>query len=123
MRKIYAYKNGNICPVLCFLDEADGKLKNKFQSVLIHISNIKNGLCEPYVRHISQNRFKDMYEMRLKVSGIMARIIFLKQENDIVLLYGFYKNDKKDTKMALERAFKISNEIKKNNKFVEVQIV
>ena len=94
-----------------------------YKRQLIHISDAKNGFCEPYVRHISQNRFKDMYEMRLKVSGIMARIIFLKQENDIVLLYGFYKNDKKDTKMALERAFKISNEIKKNNSFMEVQIV
>ena len=123
MRKIYSYKNGNISPVLCFLDETDEKLKNKFESGLIHIFNIKNGLCEPYVRHIPQNRFKDMYARRLKVSGIMARTIFLKQENDIVLLYGFYKNDKKDTKMPLERAFKISNEIKKNNNFMKVQIV
>lgn len=122
MRKIYAYKKDKDCPVRCFLEKADVKVLNKFQIILNHISNEKNGLCEPYVRHISQNKYRDMYEIRLKVSGVMARIIFLKQEENIILLYAFYKNDKKDTKRALERAFKFSSEMKKNNDFMEVLI-
>ena len=123
MRKIYAYKNERACPVQCFLEKADVKIINKFQTILTHISNEKNGLCEPYVRHISQNKYKDMYEIRLKMSGIMARIIFSKQEENIILLYAFYKNDKKDTKMALERAFKLSNEVSRNKNLMEVMVV
>ena len=117
MRKVYMCEN-----VKLFIESSDVKLKNKFQNILNFISNEKNGLCEPYVRHISQNRFRDMYEMRLKASGIMARVVFLKQDEDIVLLYAFYKNDKKDTRRALEHSLRLLNDTRKNN-YMEVSVV
>ncbi len=110
MRKIYMYQN-----VKLFLERGDEKLKNKFQNILDYISDEKNRLCEPYVRHISQTRFKDMYEMRLKASGVMSRVVFSKQDEDIILLYAFYKNDKKDTKRALEHSLRLLNDTRKNN--------
>ena len=116
MRKIYMCEN-----VKLFLESSDEKLKNKFQNILDYISNEKNRLCEPYVRHISQNRFKDMYEMRIKASGIMARIVFSRQDENIILLYAFYKNDKKDTKRALEHSLKLLNNTRNNN-YMEVLV-
>lgn len=116
MRKIYMCEN-----VKLFLESGDVKLKNKFQIILDYISNEKNRLCEPYVRHISQNRFKDMYEMRIKASGVMARIVFSKQDENIILLYAFYKNDKKDTKRALEHSIRLLNDRRKNN-YMEVLV-
>ena len=110
MRKIYTYQNVQI-----FIERSDEKLKNKFQNILVYISNEKNELREPYVRHISQNRFKDMYEMRIKASGVMARVVFSKQDENITLLYAFYKYDKKDTKRALEHSLKLLKDIRKNN--------
>lgn len=117
MRKIYMYQN-----VKHFLESSDAKLKNKFQKILDYISNEKNRFCEPYVRHISQNRFKDMYEMRIKVSGVMVRVVFFKQNENIILLYAFYKNDKKDTKRALEHSLMLLNDTRKNN-YTEVLVV
>ena len=117
MRKIYMSEN-----VKLFLESSDVKLKNKFQNILDFISNEKNGLCEPYVRHISQNKFKNMYEMRLKASGVMARVVFLKKDENIVLLYAFYKNDKKDTKRALDHSLRLLNSTRKND-YMEVLVV
>ena len=110
MREIYMYQN-----VKLFLEGSDVKLKNKFQSILAYISDEKNELREPYVRHISQNRFKGLYEIRLKASGTMARVIFSKQDKNIILLYAFYKNDKKDTKRALEHSLRLLNDSRENN--------
>ena len=110
MRKIYTYGN-----VQNFIERSDVKLKNKFQNILSFISNEKNELGEPYVRHISQNKFKNMYEMRLKASGVMARVVFLKKDENIILLYAFYKNDKKDTKRALEHSLRLLNDAEINN--------
>lgn len=110
MRKIYTYQN-----VKDFIESSDVKLKNKFQEILVYISNEKNELREPYVRHISQNRFKGLYEIRLKASGTMARVVFSMQDENIILLYAFYKNDKKDTKRALELSLKLLNDTRKNN--------
>lgn len=69
MRKIYTYQN-----VQNFIESSDVKLKNKFQKILVYISNEKNELREPYVRHISDSKFKELYEIRLKASDVMARV-------------------------------------------------
>ena len=110
MRKIYTCGN-----VENFIESSDEKLKNKFQNILSFISNENNRLCEPYVRHISQNRFNGLYEIRLKASGTMSRVVFSKQDENIVLLYAFYKNDKKDTKRALEHSLRLLNDTRKSN--------
>ena len=87
MRNIYIYKNGNESQVECFFENADVKLQNKFKSILAYISNEKNPLCEPHVKHISIGRYRELYEIRMKVSGNMVRVLFVKQDEDIMLLY------------------------------------
>ena len=110
MRKIYSHQN-----VKVFLESGDEKLKNKFQNILAYISDEKNKLREPYIRHISQNRFKGLYEIRLKASGTMARVVFSKQDENIILLYAFYKNNSKDTKRTLEYALRLLKDVRKSN--------
>ncbi len=41
-----------------------------------------------------------------------ARVLFVKQGEDIVLLYAFYKKSGKDTEKALEAAFRMLNKMR-----------
>lgn len=111
MRNIYINKSENESQVKSFFEKADKKLQSKFNSILCYISNKKNPLCEPYVKHISIGKYRELYEIRMKVAGNMVRVLFVKQGEDIVLLYAFYKKSGKDTEKALEVAFKILNEM------------
>ena len=104
MRKIFASN-----AVKEFLDDADNKTRKKIGFVLMYLSDDKNPLTEPYVKHISTGKYNDLYELRTKASANMARILFTLSDVDIVLLYGFYKHDKKDNLRAFEKAHKNLN--------------
>ena len=123
MRKIYIYTNGNENDVHSFFEKADEKLQGKFKSILTYISNEKNPLCEPYVKHISIGRYRELYEIRMKVSGNMVRVLFVKQGEDILLLYAFYKRSGRDTEKALEAAFRMLNRMRDNGEVVEIRVV
>ena len=121
MRNIYICKNENESQVERFFENADEKLRNKFKSILTYISNEKNPLCEPYVKHISIGKYRELYEMRMKVSGNMVRVLFVKQDEDIMLLYAFYKRSGKDTEKALEVAYKMLNKMRSNGEIIEIE--
>lgn len=104
MRKIFASN-----AVKEFLKEADDKTRKKIGFVLMYLTDDKNPLTEPYVKHVSIGKYNDLYELRAKASGNMARILFTLSDKDIVLLYGFYKHDKKDNLRAFEKAHKYLN--------------
>ena len=87
--------------------------------MLFYLTDDKNPLREPYVKHISTTKYKELYELRVKASKEMSRVIFTLSENDIVLLYAFKKKCDRDNEKAFERAFKIS---KSNEKLAEVCI-
>ena len=112
MRNIYIYKDETESQVQHFFENADEKLRNKFKSILNYLSNDKNPLCEPYVKHISVGRYRELYEIRMKVSGNMVRVLFVKQDADIVLLYAFYKRSGKDTEKVIETAYKTLNRLR-----------
>ena len=104
MRKILASN-----AVKEFPDDADNKTRKKLGFVLMYLTDDKNPLTEPYVKHISTGKYNDLYELRTKASGNMARILFTLSDRDIVLLYGFFKHDKKDNLRAFEKAHKNLN--------------
>ena len=122
MRKIYIYRGGNENDVQRFFEKADEKTQSKFKSILTYISNEKNPLCEPYVKHISIGKYRELYEIRMKVSGNMVRVLFVKQGEDIMLLYAFYKKSGKDIEKALEMAFKMLYRMRENGEVVEVRV-
>lgn len=114
MRKIFAADNVND-----FIEQADGKTRAKIESVLLYLTDDKNPLREPYVKHIAMSKYKELYELRIKASGEMSRLVFTLSGDDIVLRYAFKKKCDRDNEKAFERAVKIS---KLNQELAEVCI-
>ena len=114
MRKIFITPN-----VKDFVEQADEKTRAKINSVLLYLTDDKNPLREPYVKHISTAKYKKLYELRIKASKEMSRVIFTLSEDDIVLLYAFKKKCDRDNEKAFERAFRMS---KLNEELTEVCI-
>lgn len=102
MRKIFVTAN-----VKDFMEQADDKTSAKINSILSYLTDDKNPLREPYVKHIAMSRYKELYELRVKASGEMSRVIFTLSGDDIVLLYAFKKKCDRDNEKAFERAFKM----------------
>jgi len=129
LRKIYNYiiTNG-VSPVDTVINEAGEKFIKKYCFLKEYIMNENNRLCEPYVKHFSVERYRMLYELRLRINGSMIRVIFfLTDEDDVILLHAFYKRDKRDTEKALEYALKLLNgldihDIKNNETIREAEI-
>ena len=90
-----------------FIKKANPKIKKKFEFILRLIADENNQLKEPYVKHFSIEKYKRLYELRLKAAGTMVRIIYYEEDKNIILLHAFIKKDKRDTEQALEYALKL----------------
>ena len=90
-----------------FIKTSNLKIKKKFNFILRYIADEKNQFKEPYVKHFSIEKYKRLYELRLKAAGTMVRIIFYNIEENIILLNAFIKRDKRDTEQALDYALKL----------------
>lgn len=115
MRKIYAYTKDNRSPVEKFIKATNDKIKEKLIFQLIYIKDESNPFCEPYVKHFSMERYRKMYELRIKAAETMIRIIFYEHDGEIVFLHAFHKRDRKDTDRGLESALKILESIVDKN--------
>lgn len=115
MRKIYTYEHDGECPVSNFFENTNGKITDKLEYQLRYIKDEKNVFCEPHVKHFSIEKYRQLYELRIKASGVMVRVIFYEQNGEIILLHAFYKRDRKDTEKALETALRILNSILDEN--------
>lgn len=115
MRKIYAYTKDNSSPVEEFIQATNDKIKEKLIFQLIYIKDESNPFCEPYVKHFSMERYRKMYELRIKAAETMIRIIFYEHDGEIVFLHAFHKRDRKDTDRGLESALKILESIVDKN--------
>lgn len=123
---MYRNNDGTI-PVMKFLNNSHKKIRAKFEFMMRYISDDKNILCEPYVKHFSVAKYKMLYELRLRAAGVMVRIIFYKTDDSIILFHAFLKRDRKDTENALEHSLKILNALDKTalyptDNLVEVRI-
>lgn len=108
VRKIYMYKSDDARgQVDTFIKTSNRKIKKKFDFILRYIADEKNQFKEPYVKHFSIEKYKRLYELRLKAAGMMVRIIFYNIEENIILLNAFIKRDKRDTEQALDYALKL----------------
>lgn len=77
--------------------------------MLHFVKDERNMLCEPYVKHFSIDKYKMLYELRIRANGTMVRVIYYKAEENIILLHAFFKKSRRDTENALEYALKILN--------------
>ena len=102
------YKNeGAKGQVDTFIKTSNIKIRKKFDFILKYIADERNQFKEPYVKHFSIEKYKRLYELRLKAAGTMVRIIFYNIDDNIILLNAFIKRDKRDTEQALEHALKL----------------
>jgi len=102
------YKNdGAKGQVDSFIKTSNIKIRKKFDFILRYIADERNQFKEPYVKHFSIEKYKRLYELRLKAAGTMVRIIFYNIDDNIILLNAFIKRDKRDTEQALEYALKL----------------
>lgn len=115
MRKLYAYKKGDACPVEDFLKNINKKLHTKLLFQLAYILDESNGFLEPYVKYFSLAKYRQMYEIRVKAAETMMRIIFYEKDGEIIFLHAFYKHDRRDTGKALETAYRILESITDRN--------
>ena len=112
MRKIYIYGEAGESQVENFFSKANIKIQNKLKFQLVYIKDERNGFTEPHIKHFTIERYKELYEFRIKAAGTMVRVIFYENDGDILLLYAFYKHDKRDTQKALETALKLLHSYK-----------
>ena len=102
------YKNeGAKVQVDTFIKASNIKIRKKFDFILRYIADERNQFKEPYVKHFSIEKYKRLYELRLKAAGTMVRIIFYNIDENVILLNAFIKRDKRDTEQALEHALKL----------------
>ena len=102
------YKNeGAKGQVDTFIKTSNIKIRKKFDFILHYIADESNQFKEPYVKHFSIEKYKRLYELRLKAARTMVRIIFYNIDENVILLNAFIKRDKRDTEQALEQALKL----------------
>ena len=102
------YKNeGAKGQVDTFIKASNIKIRKKFDFILRYIADERNQFKEPYVKHFSIEKYKRLYELRLKAAGTMVRIIFYNIDENVILLNAFIKRDKRDTEQSLEHALKL----------------
>ena len=102
------YKNdGAKGQVDSFIKTSNINKRKKFDFILRYIADERNQFKEPYVKHFSIEKYKRLYELRLKAAGTMVRIIFYNIDDNIILLNAFIKRDKRDTEQAQEHALKL----------------
>ena len=115
MRKIYIYENDGKCQIEDFILKINSKLQKKLKFQLAYIRDRHNGFTEPHVKHFTIEKYRRLYELRVKAAGTMVRVIFYEKDGEVLLLYAFYKRDRKDTEKALEVSLKILNSITDEN--------
>lgn len=111
MRKIFVYENDGRCPVEDFFQKANKKVRDKFKYQLDYIKDERNVFAAPHVKHFSIEKYRELYELRIKAADLMVRVLFYEDDNEIILLYPFYKKDHKDTDRALETGLKLLHSI------------
>lgn len=114
MRKVYVYENNGCCPVEEFFQKANKKVREKFKYQIKYIEDERNVFAEPHIKHFSVGKYKELYEIRIKAADTMVRVLFYEADNDVILLYPFYKRDHKDTDKALETGLKLLRSMMNN---------
>lgn len=106
MRKIYYCKKGGKVPVEDFINNSSEKVRKKFLFCIGYVLGETGNLSEPYIKHISINKYSMLYELRFKADGKYVRVMFYEEDDNIYLLHAFYKTNRRDTDRNLAYAAK-----------------
>lgn len=102
----YKKENGNI-PVVDFLLTLNPKMRAKALREIELLQKHGVNLREPYVKSIKDEKYKELFELRIRFSSDISRVIYFNyKENTFVLLNGFTKKTDKTPAKELERAIR-----------------
>ncbi len=100
----YQKENGKI-PVLDFLLTLNPKMRAKAFSEIELLKKHGINLREPYTKPIKGEKYKGLYELRIKFSSDISRIFYFTYlNNTFVLLNGFTKKTDKTPIKELDKA-------------------
>ena len=110
MKGILIYQpTSKSAPLADFIDGLDPRLRLYFLTQLE-----KPEMKEPHFKRFSIERYRDLWELRVK-SKVLIRIIFCTLPNgDVLLLHGFVKRQKRDTMQALEQSIRILDALREH---------
>jgi phage-related protein len=91
-RIIFYEKEDGEKPVEDFINSLPLKHKAKVYWEIEMLERFGKNLKEPYVKPIAGDKYKGLWELRIKFAGDISRIFyFVPVRNDFVLLHGFIK--------------------------------
>lgn len=100
----YEHTNGE-CPVESFLDDLPVKHRAKAIRSIELLETFGTALAEPHVKKIQGQRYKGLYELRVKFASDISRIFyFLYDGEKFILVHGFVKKAQKTPTKELEKA-------------------
>ncbi len=102
--EFYQKENGEV-PVEDFLLSLNPKLRAKAYSDILLLKKLGINIREPFSNAIKGERYKGLFELRVKFSSDITRIFyFLYEKNTFVLLHGFVKKTNKTPERELQKA-------------------
>lgn len=104
--EFYKKENGDI-PVMDFLLSLEPKMRAKAFSEIELLEKHGANLREPYTKPLKGDKYKNVFELRVKFSSNISRIFYFTfKNNTFVLLNGFIKKTDKTPKRELDKAIK-----------------
>ena len=104
--EFYKKENGDI-PGMDFLLSLEPKMRAKAFSEIELLEKHGTNLREPYTKPLKGDKYKNLFELRVKFSSDISRIFYFTfKNNTFVLLNGFIKKTEKTPKRELEKAIK-----------------
>lgn len=112
MKKIYLYTapDGTV-PFLRFLAITDEKMRSKLLYALKCLVLFPDRMTEPYVKHFSIERYKNLYELRERIRILVRIILTFDKDGNIIILHPFVKKHDRNTVQALESSLRMLNQI------------
>ncbi len=111
----YQKENGEI-PVFEFLRSLEPKLRAKTQSTIDLLEACGTNLKEPYVAPIKGEKYKGLWELRVKFASDITRVFyFMFKGNTFVLLHGFRKKTGRAPSGELDRAMRYKLDFERRN--------
>ncbi|MGM9579962.1 MAG: type II toxin-antitoxin system RelE/ParE family toxin [Anaerovibrio sp.] len=109
----YQKENGKI-PVYEFLRTLEPKMRAKVSHYIDLLEKTGTNLTEPYVSSIKGDRYKGLWELRVKFASDITRVFYFTFQGDtFVLLHGFKKKTNKTPESELERALKYKRDFER----------
>lgn len=104
--EFYERSDGKI-PVLEYLLSLNPKLRAKAFLEIELLKNHGTNLREPYVKAIHGDKYKDIFELRVRFASDISRIFYFTfKNNTFVLLNGFTKKSDKTPQKELDKAIR-----------------